>query len=118
MKLSASIIPYVVVMLVIPHSCSACEPMPNPAPRPAPVLLSSQDAVKTVRDVTQQLRQQSNAINAAQLSNPVAPTVITVNFDPVGNAQSQEAAPFFEQPFDPAAAQNFGLTLLGLPAHP
>jgi hypothetical protein len=71
-----------------------------------------------VRDVNQQLRQQSNTINAAQLSTPATPTVITVNFDPVENAQSQEATPFFEQPFDPSAAQNFGLTLLGLPTVP
>jgi hypothetical protein len=80
------------------RGCGRGHPCPALAPRPAPVLLSSQDAVKTVRDVNQQLRQQSNTINAAQLSNPATPTVITVNFDPVENAQSQEATPFLNNP--------------------
>jgi hypothetical protein len=49
--------------------------------------------------------------------------VITVNFDPVANAQSNQeptTTTFFEQTFDPTAAHNFGLSLLrgGVPTVP
>jgi hypothetical protein len=108
MKLSA-IITHGVAMVFLPRSCIAERTRPAPAPRAAPVQLSSPNDVQFLNDVTLQLNQQSNTINAAQVNPPVTPKVITVNFDPVANAQSnQEPIPFFEQPIDPEAAQNLG----------
>jgi hypothetical protein len=112
MKLSI-LITYWVAMVVLPRSCIASTIQAAPAPRAAPVQLSTPNDVKLLSDVTQQLVQQSNAINAAQVNPPVTPKVITMNFDPLANALSnQEPLPFFEQPFDAAAAQKFGANLL------
>jgi hypothetical protein len=117
MKLSAILITYGVAMVVLPrsciaeHSCGATQAAP--APRAAPVQLSTPNDVQFLSDVTQQLVQQSNAINAAQVNPPVTPKVITMNFDPVANALSnQEPLPFFAQTFDPEAAQKLGANLL------